>query len=558
MARDVRSCAIRRSICAGVVAVALVATDARGQVDMSGLWAAEIEVPGVDGRQDWTVTQSGMSLSVVIAGIRTDTWTGTIDPLTGNFSLTLPTAEPGCPPWVITAVVNPSSTSFSGTYHLFVDFTGCEMALFPIEGRRCGNGVLDPGEQCEDGDFEDGDCCSATCQLDPAGTSCAAPNSCNADTCDGAGTCMPGPPADGRPCDDLIFCNGADTCQGGTCSSHAGDPCPATIECRACNEFLRLCFTPPGFGCTDDGNECTVDVCDANMVCQHPAAVTAPCTPDSNPCTLDECDGAATCQHPASPSFYFCPDDGKGCTLDMCDGAGSCLHTRLPAGRGCVDGPGGVCGRVCDGLSDTCPTSGLTPAGTRDRGCLPCETCDGQGACVAAPVSSPPCKQPVVSGASRLRWTNTTPDFDDRLRWKWHRGEATTLAEFGSPDTVDDYALCVYEAASAPPQPIVRLQLLADTAVCSEPPCWRRNAKRLRFRERMGNFSGITSVVLKSGASGHASITLSAQGPLLPLPDQTLSTPILVQLQGDQGECWEATYSTLDRNDGSQLKARSD
>ena len=179
MARDVRSCAIRRSICAGVVAVALVATDARGQVDMSGLWAAEIEVPGVDGRQDWTVTQSGMSLSVVIAGIRTDTWTGTIDPLTGNFSLTLPTAEPGCPPWVITAVVNPSSTSFSGTYHLFVDFTGCEMALFPIEGRRCGNGVLDPGEQCEDGDFEDGDCCSATCQLDPAGTSCAAPNSCN-------------------------------------------------------------------------------------------------------------------------------------------------------------------------------------------------------------------------------------------------------------------------------------------------------------------------------------------------------------------------------------------
>jgi cysteine-rich repeat protein len=36
----------------------------------------------------------------------------------------------------------------------------------------CGNGRLDAGEQCDDGNINDGDCCSANCQLEAAGTSC--------------------------------------------------------------------------------------------------------------------------------------------------------------------------------------------------------------------------------------------------------------------------------------------------------------------------------------------------------------------------------------------------
>jgi len=30
----------------------------------------------------------------------------------------------------------------------------------------CGNGTLDAGEQCDDGNTADGDGCSATCQLE--------------------------------------------------------------------------------------------------------------------------------------------------------------------------------------------------------------------------------------------------------------------------------------------------------------------------------------------------------------------------------------------------------
>jgi M6 family metalloprotease-like protein len=34
----------------------------------------------------------------------------------------------------------------------------------------CGNGVRDPGEQCDDGNTDDGDCCSAFCELEDLGT----------------------------------------------------------------------------------------------------------------------------------------------------------------------------------------------------------------------------------------------------------------------------------------------------------------------------------------------------------------------------------------------------
>ncbi|MBC8340132.1 MAG: hypothetical protein H8E63_00535, partial [Proteobacteria bacterium] len=36
----------------------------------------------------------------------------------------------------------------------------------------CGDGVLDAGEQCDDGGTAAGDCCSATCQFESATTSC--------------------------------------------------------------------------------------------------------------------------------------------------------------------------------------------------------------------------------------------------------------------------------------------------------------------------------------------------------------------------------------------------
>lgn len=56
----------------------------------------------------------------------------------------------------------------------------------------CGDGTLDPGEQCDDGAANGlpGDCCTVTCTFQPAGTTCTDDGSlCTSDMCDAAGTC---------------------------------------------------------------------------------------------------------------------------------------------------------------------------------------------------------------------------------------------------------------------------------------------------------------------------------------------------------------------------------
>jgi len=64
----------------------------------------------------------------------------------------------------------------------------------------CGNGILEPGEACDDGNLVAGDCCSPACLHEAAGSACDLPCT-HGDACDGAGNCVAGPtgapPSDG-------------------------------------------------------------------------------------------------------------------------------------------------------------------------------------------------------------------------------------------------------------------------------------------------------------------------------------------------------------------------
>jgi cysteine-rich repeat protein len=66
---------------------------------------------------------------------------------------------------------------------------------------HCGDGVIDAGEGCDDGNLLDGDCCSATCQ----------------------------PEAEGQACNDASACTTGDTCTAGHCAGLAG-PAPAEVD----------------------------------------------------------------------------------------------------------------------------------------------------------------------------------------------------------------------------------------------------------------------------------------------------------------------------------------
>ncbi len=148
----------------------------------------------------------------------------------------------------------------------------------------------------------------------------------------------------------------------GSCQS-AGMVNPGN-ECEVCDPAQAGDAWSPiaaGTGCTDDGFECTDDVCDGAGTCSHPPLpVNTACTDDGEECTDDVCDGAGSCVHPALPLGTACSSDGNACTANVCDGTGFCSHPPLPDGTPCDDGnvctgtgAPGVGDDVCDGMG-TC------------------------------------------------------------------------------------------------------------------------------------------------------------------------------------------------------------
>lgn len=118
----------------------------------------------------------------------------------------------------------------------------------------CGDGELGLGEECDDGNLHNGDCCSDLCTAEPPTTLCRIATSlCDpGEYCDGAGSCtadvrLP----DGASCDDFDVCNGSEVCFQGLCLSDIpldcddGDP-TTTDECH------------PFFGCRNLPSSATV------------------------------------------------------------------------------------------------------------------------------------------------------------------------------------------------------------------------------------------------------------------------------------------------------------
>ena len=63
----------------------------------------------------------------------------------------------------------------------------------------CGNGIKDPGDQCDDGNYESGDGCSSSCNHE-GGFNCAVTNNYTTTVC--FPNCGDGALVKGEECDD--------------------------------------------------------------------------------------------------------------------------------------------------------------------------------------------------------------------------------------------------------------------------------------------------------------------------------------------------------------------
>jgi hypothetical protein len=148
----------------------------------------------------------------------------------------------------------------------------------------------------------------------------------------------------------------------------------------------------------------------------------------------------------------------------------------------------------------------------------------------------------------------------DRFLWKWVKGAATDLADFG--DAVNGsatYHVCLYDASMSP-QPVLDLGASAGGS-CGGVPCWKAaGSKGYRYKDKAGGSDGLTLLKLKSGTAGKAKVLAKAKGDNLSVPSLPLVTPVVVQLLIDDGittECWQATFSDPPKkNDAAKFKAK--
>jgi cysteine-rich repeat protein len=150
------------------------------------------------------------------------------------------------PPQQVTRVIMRFS-DYSGVYPLHCHLLEHEdhemMRQFLIT--ECGNGIVDPDEQCDDGNTAGGDCCSSTCQFEPDGSTCTDGNACTSGDFCHAGICNPGGPTS---CDDGNCCT-IDACVPATgCAHTANTTAPVFTSQPSIGDTI---LWPPNHGYAD-------------------------------------------------------------------------------------------------------------------------------------------------------------------------------------------------------------------------------------------------------------------------------------------------------------------
>ncbi|MGA2448664.1 MAG: DUF4215 domain-containing protein [Polyangiaceae bacterium] len=193
----------------------------------------------------------------------------------------------------------------------------CSSGVDSASAGYCGDGIIEAGEQCDDGNSVPGDGCSGTCQIEP-GYTC---------------------PMQGKPCvlTVTLTCGdgkieGSEECDDGNQTS--GDGCSST------------CQVEPGWACPTPGQPCVrISTLDASgPTCGDGIIESGEQCDDGNTVSGDGC--SSTCQ--LEPGYY-CPAPGQLCKLECGDGV-------VESGEQCdLGAQNGVTGSGCTSTCNIVP-----------------------------------------------------------------------------------------------------------------------------------------------------------------------------------------------------------
>jgi hypothetical protein len=253
---------------------------------------------------------------------------------------------------------------------------GCQTCLIPSDcddgnscttdtcaSGKCFNAVKLNGAACDDGAFctVNDQCNGGNCQGVPRDCSQYA-DVCNDSRCsESLDVCEKTAKANGTSCDDILYCNGHESCQNGVCQFGVPVACNDNNACTrdACDESQKRCvFAQAGSagaeswtisGTCSDGidNDCDglTDYADPDCrQCQY----NTDCN-DSNSCTQDICNTVTWRCEFVKMNGVTC-DDGQWCTVNDSCSNGVCQAQA----RNCSSG-GDTCNdSVCNESLDAC------------------------------------------------------------------------------------------------------------------------------------------------------------------------------------------------------------
>lgn len=492
------ACCMKFVLWAAMVVGLLVPTVAVA-LDLTGKW----RFTGLGSTQILQVTQSGSALSFGV-------FSGAVTPgspfATYGVSFSAPPVQAG-----VSGYVTPSENLLNGRA---VSTTGLpDVFVSSLIATRC---------TCDDGNTTGGDGCSAECRIEPCWVCAGDPSVCT-------------PAADGSACDDDSPCTTGATCSAGICGG--GGPVAPCVDMGGPWSVHRDVTGVGSFDFEPTFVQRGTDLAVGSFIG-----------------TIDPATGAFALRGPNLD--LFCPGFDSIAGSVAPDGA-----TYLATGTDFVLDPFAPdqcdpyalveCGSTTlDPPIGACPTTSTTTTSTTTTTTT---TVPGNPVCAASPL--PGCRLPVESGTAKLVIKKKTPDTGDTVKWKWVKGAATGLGDFGDPPASTDWVACLYDGLG-----VGRLRLrMPAGGTCGAKPCWKaKGTTGFAYGDKERTPDGVRKLTLASGIAGKAKIALAAKGDDVPLtPALGYGLPVRFQLQGN-GQCWEAVYGVAQENTAAQFKAVAD